>query len=410
MYTNFANYIEKTFRIDAHYFLKGGFWLTLGQFVSIFFGLITTVLFAHFLSEADYGVYRYLIGIAALLSSFSLTGLGQSILQTAAKKYYGFYKETLKLNFLYNLPITLISLIGTAYYWFNGNATLAIGCALISILQPIINTFQFIPLFLLGSKRFKESTTLQTVRVFAISIVSVIALLMTQSILILFAVYLISYLLTNLISHLIYKAEGEPTPIDIKAKYIKYAKHTSVRNIIANISQRADLILVFTQLGAVELAIYTIATIIPEQIKGSVKNLSALLLAKYANHPDPSQLRKSVPKRSLQLFTILSVITFLYILISPYVYQLIFPKYETAIFLSQLIALSLPTAVAIIPFGILQAEMKERQLYSINLIFSIGTLLLMLVLTLAFGLIGAVAAKILSRYFNLFLNYFYLYR
>ena len=62
-------------------------------------GIVTSALFAHYLTETEYGVCRYLIGLAAILSSFSYTGIGQSILQRAAIKYYNFYKETLQLSF-----------------------------------------------------------------------------------------------------------------------------------------------------------------------------------------------------------------------------------------------------------------------------------------------------------------------
>jgi O-antigen/teichoic acid export membrane protein len=409
-YITLADKLEKHFRVDAHYFLSGGLWLILAQAVTIFFGVITTALFAHFLTEADYGVYKYLIGVAVLLSSLSLTGLGQSILQTAAKKYYGFYQQTLGTNFIYSLPITAISLLATGYYYHNENITLTIGFLLIALLQPLINTFQFIPTFLQGSRRFRESTTLQTVRIFTISLISLVTLYLTKDITLLFLAYLTGHLITNFASHLIFRPDAQTVPNEIGAKYLNYAKHTSLRNIVTNVSNRADMVLVFTQLGAVELAIYTIATIIPEQIKGSFKNLASLLLPKYAQHTGTTQLIKSVPKRSLQLFLILTGVAILYIFAAPYLYTLLFPKYPEAILLSQLAAISFPMLIFHIPYSILQSQLQENALYKLILSTSLFQIISLIAMITFFGLAGAVFAKILYRFVFLFASYLYLYK
>jgi O-antigen/teichoic acid export membrane protein len=409
-YITLADKLEKHFRVDARYFLGGGLWLTLSQGVTIFFGIITTALFAHFLTEANYGLYKYLIGVAVLLSSLSLTGLGQSILQTAAKKYYGFYQLTLRTNFIYSLPITAISLATGGYYYFNENMTLAIGCFLIAILQPLINTFRFIPVFLMGSRRFKESTTLQAMRVFVVTLISLITLYLTENIVLLFATYLAGQLLTNFASHVFFRPSTRTVPSEISITYLNYAKHTSLRNIVANVSNRADTVLVFTQLGSVELAIYTIATVIPEQIKGSFKNLASLLLPKYAQQTDIVLLKKSVPKRSLQLFLILTGVTVVYILAAPYIYTLLFPKYPEAVLLSQLAAVSFPTLIFHIPYSILQSQLQESALYKLILSTSLFQIISLITMMTFFGLVGAVFAKILYRIVFLLISYLYLYK
>lgn len=397
LYIYIADKIELYFRIDARYYLSGGFWLTLGQGVTISFGLLTTVLFANVLSETDYGVYKYLIGLAVLLSSLSLTGLGQSIIQTAAKKYYGFYTQTLRTNFLYSLPITAVSMAASGYYYLNENMTLAIGCLLVAAIQPFINTFGFVQLFLQGSRRFKESTTMQAARVFVVALISLGTLYLTENIILLFAAYLIGQFITNFASHMVFRPNYNYVPDDVFAKYKNYAKHTSVRNIVANVANRMDTVLIFTQLGAVELAIYTIATIIPEQIKGSFKNMTSLLLPKYAQETDITILIKSVPKRSFQLFLLLLAITIVYILLAPYLYELLFPKYLDAVIYSQIAALAFPTFILYIPYSILQSQLEDKYLYIINLTTSVIQIVSLAFFVLTFGLVGAIIARIIYR-------------
>ncbi len=402
MYFSTANFLQKKFNFDAHYFLRGGFWLSLTQVIVVLAGILTTSLFAHYLSETDYGIYRYLIGLAVLFSSLSLTGLGQSILQTAAKKYYGFYQETITINFIYNLGVLFSALAGAGYYFYKGNIVLSIGCLLIAVLQPIINSFQFTSTYLQGSGRFRESTILQTVKTLFITIICLGSLFLTKSILILIGTYLISTALISTISYFWFKTKKyTPTPSDVYNKYLTYAKHTSVRNILSSIAYRLDSIVIFTYLGAAPLAIYTIATIIPEQIKGVFKNLASLLLPKYAAHQDYSILKKSISKRSFQLFLILVGITIIYILVAPYIYNLLFPKYQAAVLYSQITAVAFPAFIFLVPMSFLQALKDETRLYKITVYGSVFQIISLLVFVFYFGLMGAIVAKVIYRYFVL---------
>ena len=382
------------------------------QIVSIIGGLATSVLFARYLDSNNYGVYRYLVGLAALFSAFSLTGLGQSILQATAKKYYSFYRETLKTNFIYSLGITAAGLIGGLYYTLNENVTLAAGCILIAFLQPLVTTFGNTVAYLQGTQHYKESTLAQSLKTAIVTLSAIFSILLTDNVLILFGIFLVSQLLTNYVTHTLYKPkkESENLPKAVLESYKSYARHTSGRNIIAGIANKADTIILFTQLGATDLALYTISMIIPEQIKGSFKNLSNLILPKYARAENTDIIHRSLPTRSVQLFFLFSVVSLVYIVLSPYIYTLLFPQYETAATLSQYIALSFPASAAILPLGLLQVQRKEKALHQFNIQSSAVLLILTLILIPKYGVLGAVIARILSRYSNLLLSFYHLKR
>ena len=411
MYSSFANFIQKTFKIDAHYFLKGGFWLSLRQVSIAILGLTSTALFAHYLTETEYGVYKYLLSLTTIFSAFSLTGLGQSILQTAAKGFYGFYKETLHINFTYSLGISITAIISAIYYYANSNNTLALGCVIIAIIQPLINTYTYLPSFLVGTKQFSQSTKVLVIRSFFVTVVSVITLFLTQNILLLFTSYLGSAFIINILTHTSYKPSiSKKTPDNIFSKYISYAKHTSVRNTITSVASKIDNVIIFTQLGATELAVYSIATVIPQQIKGSFKILATLLLPKYAKHSNIETLKKTVPRRSFQLFLILLFLTVLYIFIAPHIYSLFFPKYEESIFYSQLSALSFVTFVFFIPYSILQSQLENRKLYKITFCNSIVQIIMMIYFIYVLGVLGAILAKLINRVFYSLIVFIFLYK
>lgn len=409
IYTRFTDFLSHHLRIDARYFVSGGVWLSLTQVVTIISGLAVSVLLAGMLSTNDYGTYRYLIGIGAILTSFSLSGLDQSIVQAAARGYYRYYAETIRINFIYNLGITIVGITGAFYYFYNGNDVLSLGCLTIAILQPLVNTYQNVPAFLQGKHKFKDSAIARSVKTAAVAVAVILTIFITQNVIVLLLIYLLAQFLTNIAAHVYYgKTDGEPTPAQIFRKYLVYAKNSSIRNLIVGLSNQLDTIIVFTYLGATELAIYTIANIIPQQISGSLKNLSTLLLPKYANYPDIDTIRRSMPKKSFLFFCAILIVCFLYIVLAPFIYHLLFPKYEGAIFLSQLAALSLPALIAMIPMSALQSQLKEKELYYFSLQSSVILIIFTAVLIFTHGLLGAVIARILSRYINLFLAHYHL--
>jgi O-antigen/teichoic acid export membrane protein len=402
--------LSKKFNIDLHYFAKGGFWLSLAQVIAIIGALSVSVVFANTLAEEDYGVYRYLIGIGALLTSFSLTGMSQSILQAAAKKYVGFFNYGIKVSHIYSIGIVFAGFIGSIYYFYNENQVLALGCIIIAVFQPLLNTYQQISSYLTGNKQFRESTIFQVIKTIFVTFICIGTILITQNVLVLLLAYVTSHTLAHFFGYIYFRPREEGILTEeVRKKYLQYSKSTSLRNIISNIAYRLDTIIVFQQLGAAELAMYTIANMLPEQIKGSFKNLVALLVPKYVLHENIESIKKSVPRRSFQLFLLLSGITLLYVLLAPFVYQLLFPKYESAVFLSQIVALSFPAMTALIPLSALQAHTEEKKLNSLNTQISILTIILTLGLTLSHGLIGAICARVISRYINLVLSYYHFF-
>ncbi len=411
MYPLAVKKLQRLLQFDLNYYFKGGFWMTAAQVVAIFFGLISTSLFAHYLSEHDFGVYKYILSLAAVISTFSLTGLGQSILQATAKGFSNFYLETTKINFRCSLCISLTSIAGATYYILNNNYVLGTGCLIIAVFQPIINTFQFLPAYLLGKLDHQSSAAIQASRIAFVSVFSICTLYFTSNVLILIFVYFASQALINIATHLVFKPEeATGTPVLEKNKFLRFAKHTSLQNIISLVAHRADNIYIFTQLGAVELAVYSIAIIIPEQIKGSFKNIASLLLPKYAGDSDTSSRIKFVPFRSLQLFFLLLTVTIFYIVAAPYIYKLIFPKYDTAVLLSQLFALSFLTYIYYIPLSMIQSKIDNRKLFT----FHVGTSIIQLVVTPFFilwlGLIGAVISKLFIQTIRMFTAYYLLYK
>ncbi len=406
-------YLSKKFSIDFHYFIKGGFWLLLTQATTVLGSLIVAALFAHILSEAEYGIYRYLVALAVLCTTFSLSGMGQSILQTAAKGYTEFFPYGVKASLLYNLGITVSGIAGASYYYVQDNKTLAIACVFIALLQPLISAYQNVVPLLQGLKLFKESTLLQIFRVLFLTIASLCTIYFTKNVLILFFVFLASQVIANMVSAVLFQSNVDhKTTLDehIRIKYLNFAKHTSVQNVIIGIATRLDNILVFQQLGATQLAVFSVATLISDQIRGAFKNILPLLIPKFAKHTTLTSNRKNIPLRSLQIFLLLFAISLILIAILPTLYALLFPKYVGAVFYSQLLILSLPASVSLIPQSALQSQLKDKELYATNVYSAVFQIAVTFFSITFFGLLGAIVARIISRYATTVITFYYLFK
>lgn len=409
---NLINLIAKKFNIDAHYFIKGGFWLFASQVSTIISSLIVAALMARHMTENDYGIYRYIIGLAALLSVFSLTGIAQSILQASSQGYKDFLRASIGISLKYSLGVTLVASLSAAYYFSAGNQILMYGCIMIAVLHPITQLFINTLSHLYGESKYATGAKMQAFKSVLVSGSTLLTLVLSQNILLLLVVYFLSQAIATLLSYYLYKPRNyhqEIIPQEIWNKYITYAKNTSYRNILIGVASRLDSIVIFQYLGASELALYSISNLLPDQIRSSLKNLQTLLLPKYTKHGSIETLKESLIKRSIQFFLLLTVATIVFILIVPPIYTALFPKYAEGVLYIQLLALSFPASIFLIPLGALQAQQKEKELYLLHITTSIIQIVTLLLLILNYGLVGAIVAKIIAQYLKAILSYWLIF-
>ncbi len=397
--------------LDIKYIISGGFWLNTGQVFTLLITLTLAYVFANYVDSAEYGFYKYVLSLSAIFSIFSLTGMGQSIIQAAASGYTSFLHKGFKLSLTYGLTVAIIGFSASVYYWANGNTAIAIGCLLIALFQPMINSGKLIFAYFQGTKQFMQSTQLQIIQSFFVTIIIITTIFLTQNILYILAAYFVSSSFILLIFVILYRKKIPPEHAEktLYDKYLSYAKHTSFRNAITNLSFEIDKIVTFQYLGATELAIYTFAVALPEQLKGVIKNLAVMILIKFTGH-SIEDIKKNMKKKVLLLMIVLIFLTTLYVSLAPYIYKLLFPDYSESILLSQLFALSFPSMILILPVSALKAKMAEKSLHTLNYSISLLLVISVSIGVVTFGLIGLILARVLVRYVNAILAFVLLYK
>jgi len=388
---------------DIKYILKGGSFLTLGNFVSVFVNFALAFFFARLLPKETYGTYSYILAWISVLGIFALPGMDIAVIQSVSRGFESSLILGLKKKLRYGIWGTLAALIIGGYYLYNGNQMLASAFFIGAIFIPLLNSFQIYNAYLLGKKEFKTSAFYGIIGQIFIASVLITAIYLTKNIIYIVGAYILANVLPNFVFFIKTKLKADLVTAKNDTEITTYAKHLSLINVISIIASYIDQFLAFHFLGPANLANYAFATSPPEQIKGLFKGLPDLALPKFSERTE-EELKKTMTRKIiiLTVFTILVVAA--YIILAPWFYKIFFPRYVDAIFLSQIFALSLLNTPSALIIGALTAHKKLKKLYLFNVVNPLFQILIMAVLTPLYGLIGLIIARIIARTFTSFFS------
>ena len=392
---------------DNIYLAKGGFWLILGQMVSMVIAFFSAVAFANLLSPSIYGSYKYILSLAELLEITTLIGVSTAINQAVARNMEGSFYTGFKTKLKWGLIGSLAAIAAAIYYWLKGDEALSLPLIIAAVFLPILSASHIYTAFLGGRKLF-NSQVKYTIVSQIISVGAIIAaLFLTKNLLWLIIVYFASNAFANFFFYLLTKFKFRPNKKE-DPQTISYGKHLSLMGVVSGIASRLDKLLLFNSIGAAPLAIYSFATIIPEQIERVLGNVESLAFPKLA-----SKSEEDIGKNLMRKFWKLSILTGIVMVISiaviPFFYKIFFPRYLDSIIYSQAFVLTFVS----IPISLLgttfKAKMMKKELYLIKA-GSFIKICLVAILIPIYGIWGAIAAAIGAEIFKSGLILFLFFR
>ncbi len=403
------NTSEGVLKTDVNYLARGGFWVTVSQAVYVGTGFLQSVVFANFLAPTLYGVYKYITSVYSLFSISTLNGVSTSYSQAVARGNEGDLKKVIKTKISFGLIGTLASLVLAAYYFINANTEFGYSFVLVAIFLPFMETFSVYDVYFQGKRRFDLATSYLLVeQVVAVAVLVIALVLFHPSVVVLTALYLISW--TGIRALLLwYMKRTIPPNHQTEDGTVTYGLHLTAISIIPLIGQYIDRVLVFHFLGPVSLAGYNFATIIPDQIKSYFKNLQGLAVPKMSV-ADPLRVRTGVLRKTWLIILILAFAMICYLLMAPYFFMWLFPKYVFAVQYSQLYALSIIFTGAVLPMLALQTQEMKAALYKYNIIRSLFQIVSLALLLWYAGLWGIIIARILNDLFALLIGLLYVHQ
>ena len=179
-----------------------------------------------------------------------------------------------------------------------------------------------------------------------------------------------------------------PESAQANPELLNYSKHLSVMGIVGIIASNMDKMLVFHFLGAAPVAVYTLAQLPSTQIL-KMFSLAEVLSSEVCATQFKRSRETLTHKIYVFSFATIAVVA-LYITLSPYIFKLIFPMYQEAVFLSQILILAVLTKPFTLYAQVFAAHGLKRAQYFTQISVAIIKLSLLLVLLPLYGLWGAV--------------------
>ena len=394
-------HIGKVLKIDSSYVCQGGALHTLGQLFSVVPALLLSVAFAHAVPKEVYGEYKFILSITGILGIFSLSGMSAAITRATSAGLDGTILGVVRRVLKYNAILFPISLIVAGYYFLNSNIGLALGLVIFGLASPIISSFGLYDGFLIGKKDFRGSVLANTGVSFFVMVGLITAMILTTpSPLLLIVIYFSILALGSVFFYHKTISQYHPDPTKIDNSTTTYGAHLSIMGVFSTIADQIDKILIFHYLGAAQLAIYSFAVAIPEQVKGVLKNVTTLMLPRFSERSD-KEILHTIWRKMLIFGLATSALILTYVTLAPIIFHVLFPAYEESILYSQIVTLSLIAVIVNVPYVFIQTRMQKKILYGFNISSAIIQIFLFVFLTPTYGLLGAICAIIGSRLYSL---------
>lgn len=389
---------EKYAKTDMVYFFKGNFWINVNRGLSVANGIALSIAFAHLLTKEAYGTYTYVFAIAGLFSMPMTTGIGAGISKGVSRGHDRMVFDGMRRI----LPWSIAGGVGLfglgAYYLISGNLVLGYSFMLSGALLPVLVSVGAAKSYLSAKGDFKLATTFNSWRTPLMTLVLIFVAWKTSSA---FAIILASMIGNIALSIFFY--------CEVKRRYAgdlekpttepfagRYAFHSALLSIFAYLSEQLDDILLWRFVGAAPVATYTYAIAPVRELRSLVENQGTIAAPRFAQK-EFSEVRAGLLFRIKQLYLIAVPLIVIYILLAPFIFKFLFPRYIDAVALSQLASLSLLSAPRKLMTTAITAHQKIKESYITSILPSAVRIVIACALVPLWGIKGAVIALLASE-------------
>ena len=392
---------EKYTKTDMVYFASGNFWLIIGRIITSSSSFLLTFACANLLTPQEFGSYKYILAVAGFVGAFSLNSLGNAALRAIGKGHIGVVPVLFKAAILWSVPASIFALCGAGYYLFMGNQTLGWSLIVIALLNPLTSNLGVAKSLFVATGDFKRTALYNTVSTVVQIVVIMLALLLTKNVLVITTSFFIVSALVGYITYWhslrVLKVKNDPTHFE---ETMRYTQHMSVLGVLQLVVGQLDQLLLWHFAGPVALATYAIALGPTRELRSFSENITALAFPKISQKTKEAAAI-AVQDKSRKLFIGYLILTTIYVCAAPYIFQIFFPQYISAVVPSQILAFGLIFQTRSLADLFLFAHGGVKDRYRVIVPSQCARALLYCILIPFYGLYGAVAAAILAELTNL---------
>lgn len=393
----FLRWTEKYTKTDMVYLAKGSSWVTLGHLITALVGFLASIAFANLLSQETFGEYKYVLSVAGILAALTLPGMNTALSRAAARALDGSLLIAWRTKFIWGLAASAASLGLSVFYFLRDEPWVAGAFITTALFLPIVEASLSYYAFLTGKSLFREASLRQSITAIGTTLLIVVSTVFSDNVLATVTAYFLSWALFALFffrQTLATFVTNQTTEKDMVA----YGGHLSVMGVIGSIAAYIDKVLLFNLLGPVQVAIFSFATVLPQNIKSAVRNINQVAFPRFAGRT-LSHIGTSLHTKVLLATGLLVPVAIMYWFAAPFLFKLIFPQYASAVLFSQLYALIIVLAPKVLYRTALEANGRKHELYLFQTASSLVKIVLSILLISFFGILGAVYATLVTEVF-----------
>ena len=383
--------------IDVKYYLTGGGFLFSSYWAVLLLGFLTTWVFTNYAPKETYGAYSYIQSLLGMLIIFTLPGYYTAVVRSAARGHHGALLASVKRRFAFSiLGSVILAGVGLYYHAIDGDPVLGNACLLSSAFVGMVYGLDDFRSFLNGRKRYAAYAVLH----FAVSLVctglTVAAILLTQNLMIILLANLGARGFGQLLCILWAARQRENDDVD--PDFTRFGNRQSALAILGNLSFYLDSVIVGVLFPLETMAEYAFANVITNPLRNVGAVINRLIFPKMVKLSGRAFAKKTLSK-AFFLIALLAGMGAAYALLLPFVLKWLFPMYASAspYILMMMVSALIGVMVIYLETYYLSQDRFARTYYAVTIVRPALIIVLLPILIHAFGVYGAIGAKLVVR-------------
>ena len=377
------------------------------QVITVLLSLGSSIIWTRYFSKEVYGQYQLVLSILTMVGVTALTGMGQALQISSAKKYDGNFIPICFRKALFSIIGSLI-LLGFAYF-YREQIEICYALCFLALVFPLVQFHSIFQPWLNGKKSFNllVASQISFAIIPLLSLLCLLALAKTDLLSIVFTTSILKILLICGFGIFVFKGLKNSNK---DSETITYGYHTTTAMLFGWMIASDKLFL--ENNGTMEdVAIYSVALLFPNQIKVFYGVINQMIIPQITEASSIREAWTYLKPRYPKIILLFSCIGFVGFFAFPFVIPFLFSeKYVEAVPYAKWLWLVLAvTAPATYLGNILRAQKITSFVYFFD-IFNPIFLMVLFILLSSHGINGLIIAK--STYyilaciiFLLFFNY-----
>ena len=249
-------------------------WMLSGQFLVSVTAFVVTYVLANFVSKEVVGEYRFVLAAYSTISVFALYGMGTALMQSVAAGSSGAVLTAFISKIQYGLIGSFLFAALAVYYLIvQGNTPLMWALVLCALLLPPLEAYGLYGFYLQGAAAFKLSAIFLSIDRVVTTLAVVASVFLSPKLLPIVASYFIAHGVTIYILYKISLRKNPPNNND-DSELLPYAKHITYMSLMSSVTAQLDKYVLFFFFGPIPLALYWIASVLPQEVGRAVSVIS----------------------------------------------------------------------------------------------------------------------------------------